>query len=223
MFNDISANYDFLNHLLTFGIHSHWRNLLAKHIRLKENKNVLDLATGTGDVLLSLFRHNSGLQFGYGIDLAEKMLEIGRHKIQQNKLSEKIILQTGNANAIPFADQTFDNVTMAFGIRNVENPQLVLSEIHRVLIKDGIGLILECSLPKNKLFRCLHLFYLRTIVPLVGAIFSGHRQAYRYLNKTIESFPYGDDFCQLMRQAGFRNVNARPLLFGVATIYRGER
>ena len=223
MFNDISPRYDLLNHLLSFGLHIHWRRQLAKYLSNQDNQRVLDLATGTADVLLSLFKHNPHIQTGYGIDMADKMLEIGRKKITQHGLDKQIILQHGDANQIPFNDKTFDAVTIAFGIRNMENPTQVLKEMHRVLNKEGRALILEFSLPNNKLLRTLHLFYLRTVVPLVGALFAGHYQAYRYLNQTIETFSYGSQFCQLMTTAGFAKTKAYPLLGGVATIYVGEK
>jgi len=223
MFDDISPRYDLLNHLLSFGLDIHWRKQLAKFLAGRDGQKVLDLATGTADVLLSLFARSKNIQSGCGIDLAGKMMAIGRKKISQRGLEPHITLQHGDANHIPFDENTFDAATMAFGIRNMENPTRVLCEMHRVLNTGGRALILEFSLPQNALVRYVHLFYLRYIVPSVGTLFSGHAEAYRYLNKTIETFPYGNDFCALMTQAGFENVAAHPLLFGIATIYAGEK
>lgn len=223
MFNRISPRYDFLNHLLSFGMDISWRKQLRRHLPQRSNQTILDLATGTGDCLLALIQNNKNVQRGYGIDLAVKMLERGRDKITKAGLDGRIILQHGDAQQIPYSNNNFDAVTMAFGLRNVDNPRNVMIEIWRVLKPQGRALILEFSLPANSLLRAFHLFYLRTLVPLVGGIFSGNFKAYRYLNHTIEEFPYGTDFCRFMQRAGFKNVTAKTLLFGVATIYWGDK
>ena len=223
MFDEISPKYDFLNQLLSFGLHHHWRRRLIEFLPQKEEITLLDVATGTADVVLTLCQHNSHIISAAGIDLADKMLSIGRKKIMQNGLHTRVKLQHGDANKIPFNGNSFDVTTIAFGIRNVEDPTKALSEMARVLRPTGKALILEFSLPKNPVLRSLHLFYLRNIVPLVGGAISGNVQAYRYLNQTIEFFPYGEKFCQIMRQAGFKNAQAHELLLGVATIYVGEK
>jgi len=223
MFDDISPRYDFLNHLLSFGLDIHWRRQISRFLPNKTNQKVLDLATGTGDVLISLLNNNANVQSGIGLDLAGKMMHIGRHKIKQSKFETRITLKHGDAHHVPFDTNTFDVSTIAFGIRNMNDPGRVLREMHRVLNEGGKALILEFSLPANPLIRAGHIFYLRTIVPLIGALFSGHYRAYRYLNQTIESFPYGERFCQMMDNAGFKNVKAHSLLFGVATIYSGDK
>jgi len=223
MFDAISPKYDLLNHLLSFGLDIHWRSQVAKYLPQRSALKVLDLATGTADVLLSLFKNKSDIQSACGLDLADKMMDIGRKKISQRGLDAQIKLQHGDAHQIPFDEESFDTATIAFGIRNMDNPKQVLREMHRVLNSSGRALILEFSLPQNPIIRGIHIFYLRVCVPLIGAIFSGHYSAYRYLNKTIETFPYGDDFCVLFKKAGFINVKAHPLLFGVATIYSGDK
>ncbi len=223
MFDDISPKYDFLNHFLSFGLHVGWRRQLAKYLSAKPRQKVLDLATGTADVLLSLFKNNPNVRSGCGVDMADKMMDIGRQKIARQGLEAHITLHHGDANQIPFNEHTFDAATIAFGIRNMESPKQVLKEMHRVLNKQGRTLILEFSIPRNVIIRSIHLFYIRHLIPLIGALFSGHYQAYRYLNQTIETFPYGDDFCALMMEAGFENVEAHPLMFGVATIYCGDK
>ena len=223
MFDHISPRYDFLNHLLSFGLDIHWRRLLGKFLPQRASIKVLDLATGTADVLLSLFKGNSNVQSGCGIDLADKMMEIGRNKIARRNLEGRITLQHGDAHQIPLNDDTFDAVSIAFGIRNMTNPSRVMSEMHRVLNAGGKAIILEFSLPQSVIIRTVHLFYLRHFVPVIGAVFSGHYQAYKYLNQTIETFPCGNDFCVMMSDAGFKNVKAHPLLFGVATIYQGDK
>ena len=223
MFDDISPRYDFLNHLLSFGLDIRWRRRLARFLKSRPGQNVLDLATGTADVLISLFKNNPHVQKASGIDLAEKMLAIGRPKIIREGLQERAILKHGDAHNIPFDSLTFDAVTIAFGIRNMENPEQVLKEMRRVLKKGGRALVLEFSLPQNVFIRWVHLAYLRHIVPLIGAAFSGHYRAYKYLNQTIESFPYGTAFCALMAKAGFQHVQACPLMSGIATIYQGDK
>ena len=223
MFNDISPRYDLLNHLLSFGLDIHWRRQLSRFISERSHQKVLDLATGTGDVLISLLNNNPRIQSGVGIDLANKMMTVGRTKIAENRLQSRITFRHGDAHHIPFEPDTFDATTIAFGIRNMSDPSRVLREMHRVLNAGGRTLILEFSLPNNPVIRAGHLFYLRHLVPLVGGLFSGHYQAYRYLNQTIETFPYGNDFCQMLLNAGFKNVKAHPLLFGVATIYYGDK
>ncbi len=223
MFNDISPRYDLLNHLLSFGLHTRWRRQLAKFLSTKADQKVLDLATGTADVLLSLFKNSDRVRSGCGIDLADKMMDIGRKKIARQGLEPRITLHHGDAHQIPFNEHTFDAATIAFGIRNMDDPKQVLREMKRILNTGGRVIILEFSLPRNTFIRHIHLFYLRHVVPLIGALFSGHYQAYRYLNQTIETFPYGDDFCSLMIEAGFQNVETHPLLFGVASIYCGDK
>lgn len=223
MFDDISPKYDFLNNLLSFGLDIFWRKRLARFIPHKPGQIVLDLATGTADVLLSLFKYSPNIQSGYGIDLADKMLDIGRGKITRAGLELHVLLEHGDAHQIPFNASTFDCVTIAFGIRNMNDPTQVLSEMRRVLNREGRAIVLEFSLPANTVIRSMHIFYLRHVVPLIGALFSGNYTAYRYLNQTIETFPYGNAFCALMSNAGFQNVNAHPLFFGVATIYVGEK
>jgi len=223
MFNTISRRYDFLNHLLSFGLDVHWRKRLIHFLPTQKNLDILDLATGTADVLITLAKDSNQIHSGYGLDLADKMLAIGQQKIQKANLSNKLRLAYGDAHHIPYESEKFDVVTMAFGIRNFGHPPTVLGEIHRVLKAVSRILILEFSIPQNQCVRFLYLLYLRVIVPMLGAIFSGHYHAYRYLNQTIEEFPYGEQFCDLLRTNGFVNVKANPLCFGIATIYQGEK
>jgi len=223
MFNEISPKYDLLNHILSFGMDIVWRKRLSTFLPSQSGQKILDLATGTADVLLSFFKHSSQVATGCGIDLAEKMLDIGRQKVIHAKLEKHIQLQTGDATHIPFDNNTFDAVSIAFGIRNVESPSTVLTEMHRVLKTGGRALILEFSLPTNIFMKTIHLMYLRYGIPFIGYLLSGHYHAYKYLNRTIETFPYGNQFCDLMNKAGFQHVKANKLLFGVATIYQGDK
>lgn len=223
MFNDISPKYDLLNRLLSFGLDVHWRNQLVKFLPPRDHLKILDLATGTADVIISLFKNSPRVESGCGIDMAQRMVSIGRKKILKNKLDQKIVLKTGDAHQIPFGNESFDAVTIAFGIRNMTDYTQVLKEMERILKKGGRAIILEFSLPKNRLLLTLHLFYLRAIVPVVGFLFSGHYSAYRYLNHTIEEFPYGENFCRIIEEAGFVNAACHPIMSGIASIYIGDK
>lgn len=223
MFNAISPRYDLLNRLLSFGLDISWRKALARQVPSTPKLDLLDLATGTADVLITMCREKINIERAHGLDRARKMLDIGQEKIERLKLNHKITLTEGDANQIPFPDGRFDVCSISFGIRNVEDPSVVLQEMCRVLKPGGTALVLEFSLPRNALIRSGHLFYLRQVVPLIGFLVSGNVQAYRYLNQTIEKFPYGKEFESLMTQAGFEDVKTLPLLFGTASIYQGRR
>jgi demethylmenaquinone methyltransferase/2-methoxy-6-polyprenyl-1,4-benzoquinol methylase len=222
MFDRIAHRYDLLNHLLSANQDRRWRSRVNRHLPDGSRLRVLDLATGTADQLLAAY--NSGrMASGIGIDPAEKMLEIGREKIRFHGLERILTLQTGQAEQTGLPDCSFDVVTISFGIRNVSDVPAALAEMYRVLRPGGRALILEFSLPRNPLIRKMYLFYFRHILPRLGAAISGDAHAYRYLNQTVETFPYGENFCSLMRDAGFSEVDESPLTFGVATIYQGDR
>ena len=223
MFNDISGRYDFLNKFLSFGLDIGWRNRLSRYLPKNSNLKLLDLATGTGDVILTLMKRCPRITSAVGIDMADQMLEIGRKKVEQAGFAQKIKLQPGNANHTMFDHDIFDAVTIAFGIRNVPEPMRVLAEMQRVLKKGGRALVLEFSIPQNPIIKAVSLFYLRNILPFLGAFISGNPKAYRYLNQTVEIFPHGEEFCAMLEEAGFQNVKAIPLTFGIATIYQGEK
>lgn len=222
MFDKIAQRYDLLNQVLSLGLHNHWRKRLTSLLPREAGLKVLDLATGTADVPISFFLENQAQGHAYGLDLSEKMLFFGKQKIIANKLSDKITLMRADINHIPIHQHSLHCTSISFGIRNVENPVSALKEMKRVLKKDGMIYILEFSLPQNRLLRLLHLLYLRCIVPLIGFLLSGNYKAYRYLNKTIEAFAYGDNFCDLMRQSGFSHIKKTPLSWGIATIYEGK-
>ncbi len=223
IFDAIYRRYDLLNAVLSFGLDKSWRYKLLRFIPQGKNLKLLDLATGTADVVLTLTENSPEINSAFGIDLSENMLKIGKEKINKHKLSDRITLQRQDAAQLSFLDNEFDLATMAFGIRNVENPIAVLKEIYRVLNTRGRAVILEFSLPQNLFMRMLYLFYLKCFVPVVGGLVSGNFKAYLYLNRTIEKFPYGEVFLRMMAQCGFKNTYATPLLLGVATIYVGEK
>ncbi|HOW36525.1 MAG TPA: bifunctional demethylmenaquinone methyltransferase/2-methoxy-6-polyprenyl-1,4-benzoquinol methylase UbiE [Candidatus Omnitrophota bacterium] len=221
MFNQISGRYDLLNKVFSFGLQKSWRRKLVRFFPQSPDLKVLDVATGTGEVLLTALSMRPDIKTAFGIDLADKMLEIARIKAQQQELEERITFSHGDCNQIPFPDNSFDVVTIAFGIRNMPNVIEALKEIFRILKPAGCILILESSLPENKFIRGIYLFYLRNFIPALGLIVSRSKYAYRYLNETIEDFPYGKDFCKIMSIAGFSNCEAHPLTLGVVTVYEG--
>ncbi len=223
MFDKIAKRYDFLNCLLSLGQDASWRREIRAHLPQKNGLDLLDIATGTGNVVLSLVKDNPNIHMAYGIDLAENMLEIAKAKIKTAGYQSKIMLQKADAQALPFLAETFDVVTIAFGIRNMPDLRLAFLEMYRVLKKEGRVVILEFSLPPNPIVRFCHWIYLNALVPLVGFLLSGHSSAYRYLAQTIEIFPFGERFCKILRQMGFKNIQYQQLMAGAATIYWAEK
>lgn len=223
MFDRIAHRYDLLNRLLSFGTDVHWRKRMGMHLPEGDALNVLDLATGTADVLISLEKHCPRVQRGTGVDLSFGMLSYGVPKLRAMSLADRFRLVQGNAMRLPLPAERYDAATISFGIRNVLDVGAGLREMHRVLRPGGRVLVLEFSLPGNALFRAGYLFYFRHVLPRIGALLSGDGHAYRYLNQTVETFPYGEAFCALLREAGFREVRAFPLTLGIATLYQGDK
>ena len=224
MFDTISKRYDLLNRVLSVGMDRDWRRQMINYLPAQQpGQLVLDLATGTADVLITLLEKDNNIRIGYGIDMSQEMLKIGQAKIEQKRLTSRAMLQKGDAHALNFMDGTFNVVTVAFGLRNMPALMKVLTEMHRVLKTKGRLLILEFSLPRNFILRAGHYVYLSGIVPLIGFLVSGNYPAYHYLNETIQRFPYGERFCKIIAQVGFKNVQAHPLLGGVATIYQADK
>ncbi|MGB2864665.1 MAG: bifunctional demethylmenaquinone methyltransferase/2-methoxy-6-polyprenyl-1,4-benzoquinol methylase UbiE [Sedimentisphaerales bacterium] len=223
MFDHIAPAYDILNHLFSFGLDFFWRRRLTDAVVKNEKLRVLDLATGTGDVLISLLRRNSNITEAVGLDISENMLALCRRKIARHKLTDRVSLVRADVATSGLGNESFDVVTMGFGIRNTPDAFKTLTEIHRLLKQGGTAMILEFSMPANRILRGCYLLYLRFFVPLLGRLLSGDNHAYRYLDKSIESFHRSDNFCNLMQKAGFSNVCAAPLTFGVACLYQGTR
>lgn len=222
MFDRIAPRYDLLNRLLSLRRDVTWRRKLYRHLPEGRGVRVLDLATGTADVLLSLVAEGDRVGSGVGLDMAGKMLLLGQKKIAARGLTKRLQLVRGDATCLGFESGAFDVATIAFGIRNVVDTHAALSEMRRVLKSGGRALVLEFSLPSNPVLRSGYLLYFRHVLPRIGGLVSGDAPAYRYLNQTVETYPYGQAFCELMRDAGFRNVTAHPLTFGIATIYTGD-
>jgi demethylmenaquinone methyltransferase/2-methoxy-6-polyprenyl-1,4-benzoquinol methylase len=222
IFDDIASTYDFLNHLLSFGIDKRWRKKILKHLPLKNPIHALDLATGTGDLAMVL-GFDKRINKVTGIDLSKNMVEIAKAKVVKKKLGHKVQFIIGDGQNIPSSDNCFDMATISFGIRNFSNPKAGLVDIYRVLKPGGRAMIMEFSIPKSPFFKAIYFFYFRYLLPFVGNIVSKHKDAYTYLNKTVEDFPYGDAFLQMMREAKFENLKAIPLTFGIATLYIGDK
>lgn len=222
MFNQIAPTYDLINGILSAGIDRGWRRAVASFLPPGKVR-LLDLATGTGEQLFSLLQ-TGAISEATGVDLAEEMLVVAKEKCRKNPaLSPSPKWVVASAESLPFPDCSFDATTISFGIRNLENTSAGLSEMHRVLSPGGRAIILEFSLPQNPATRSLYLFYFRHILPKIGGSISGNSTAYKYLNKTVESFPSGNTFLKLMESAGFCNASAKPLTFGIASLYSGEK
>lgn len=223
MFDRIAPTYDLLNHLLSFGRDRAWRHRAVDLLRVGKRQKVLDLATGTGDMLIAMRGRPPEIAEVVGLDISADMLAVCRRKLHRRGLDESVELLRADASRTPFADGRFDAVTMAFGIRNTADTPAMLREICRLLKAGGETVILEFSLPEGPVMRWCYLEYLRRVVPLVGRLVSGDAQAYRYLDRSIEAYHQPACFTSMMREAGFRDVAVTPLTFGVASIYRGVK
>lgn len=221
MFDRIAGRYDFLNRSLSFGRDVAWRKRIRQHLPKDRPLKLVDLATGTADQILFLLDGDADIQDAVGYDLSEEMLEVGREKIKEKKMEPRIKLLSGDAMACPASDASADIVTISFGIRNVLDVPTALLDMKRILVPGGKVCILECSVPSNPVVRWGYLLYFRHVLPKLGGWVSGDASAYNYLNKTVETFPCGEAFCELMREAGFENVHYDPMTFGVATLYTG--
>ncbi|MCM5663593.1 bifunctional demethylmenaquinone methyltransferase/2-methoxy-6-polyprenyl-1,4-benzoquinol methylase UbiE [Galbibacter mesophilus] len=222
MFDTISGKYDGLNRVISFGIDVKWREKVVSMINNTHPESVLDIATGTGDLAINMALQTNANKI-VGLDISPGMLEVGKQKVSQKKLSEKIEMVLGDSEALPFEDNYFDAVTVAFGVRNFEDLEKGLSEIFRVLKKGGIFVVLETSVPTKPPYKQGYNIYTRGILPLIGKVFSKDRSAYAYLSKSASVFPFGEDFNNILRKIGFTNVKDRPQTFGVATIYEAYK
>ncbi|MFA5574849.1 MAG: bifunctional demethylmenaquinone methyltransferase/2-methoxy-6-polyprenyl-1,4-benzoquinol methylase UbiE [Brumimicrobium sp.] len=221
MFDAISGNYDFLNKLVSLGMDKRWKRNVVKILQKRNPKSILDIATGTGDMAI-LFAETNANKI-VGVDISKGMLEIADQKIKDLNLQDRIKTEVQNSEAMTFADETFEAITVSYGIRNFEVLEKGLFEIYRVLQKDGCLVILETSVPKNKVFRVGYMFYTKHIMPRIAKLFSKDKEAYKYLSNSAISFPHGDEMKGILEEIGFKKVEVRPQFFGVTSIYYAEK
>ena len=217
MFDKISGSYDELNRVISFGIDVKWRKKVVDLVKQINPNSILDIATGTGDLAINLVETKA--EKIVGLDISPGMLEVGRKKVVEKKLNNTIELVEGDSEALPFQDNSFDAITVAFGIRNFENLELGLSEILRVLKPQGRFVILETSVPTKTPFKQGYRFYTKYILPAIGKVFSKDKSAYGYLSESAAAFPYGETLNNILRKIGFINVEDLPQTLGVASIY----
>lgn len=220
MFDDISPRYDFLNHFLSLHIDKSWRRKTSRMVAKRHPKTILDVATGTADLAIRMAR-DIPLASIIGIDLSEKMLNVGKEKILKKQLEERIHLSVCDAAQIPFADDSFDAVTVAFGVRNFADREVGLREMARVCRNDGLIAILEFSHPRNPLIATPYRWYSKAILPRLGRLVSRHPSAYHYLPSSVEAFPAAEDFIKTLSQVGLSDIQATTLSGGIATLYYG--
>lgn len=223
MFDAIAGRYDLLNTLLSAGLDRYWRRRAIAALELAGRERVLDVCTGTADVAIVAARGLAGARRVVGVDFADAMLARGREKVRARGLAARIQLVRGDATRLPIADGSVDAVAMAFGIRNVERTDEACVELFRVLTPGGRVAILEFGLPTAPAVRPFYLWYFRSVLPRVGRAVSRHADAYAYLPASVGQFPWGERFARMLAAAGFSEVRARPLTFGIVYLYSGTK
>ncbi|MDC1107058.1 bifunctional demethylmenaquinone methyltransferase/2-methoxy-6-polyprenyl-1,4-benzoquinol methylase UbiE [Prolixibacteraceae bacterium] len=217
MFNAIAPKYDFLNHWLSFGIDKLWRKKAIRLLRPYKPKNILDVATGTGDFALEAMKLDPTKIIG--LDISEGMMKIAAEKINKLQLEDTISFEVGDSEDMRFETRSIDAITVGFGVRNFEHLEQGLSEFHRVLNDGGVACVLEFSKPRSFPVKQLYNFYSYYILPLWGRLISKDNRAYTYLPESVSAFPDGEDFIQVLKKVGFSSVKEYRLTFGIATIY----
>lgn len=221
MFDTISNEYDGLNRVISFGIDVKWRDRVVKLVKDTNPTRILDVATGTGDLAINLCQTNA--EEIIGLDISPGMLEVGKQKIKQKSLDNRIKMIVGDSENLPFEDNYFDAITVAFGIRNFMNLGKGLSEILRVLKPNGIFVILETSVPTNPVYKTGYTIYSKYVLPNIGKLFSKDKSAYGYLSESASVFPYGEELNNILSKIGFINVKDLPQTFGVSSIYTASK
>lgn len=222
MFDQIAFRYDLLNRFLSGGIDIYWRKQAIKELKKCNPKIILDVATGTADVAILSWKYLHPEKI-IGIDISEGMLHLGREKVAKLLLSNNIELKQGDGEAISFPDNTFDAITVAFGVRNFQNLEQGLHEMYRVLKPDGKMVILEFSKPKQIVFKGFYNLYMKIICPGIGKWLTKNREAYQYLHNSVKAFPEGKTFLHILQHVGFSETSLKRLSLGICTIYCGQK
>ena len=221
MFNNISDNYDFLNHFLSLGIDIYWRKKLVEFVKKQKPKLILDVASGTGDLAIALLKAKP--KKVTGIDISSGMLDVGKRKIRKRGYDHLIHLEEADSENLPFKDHSFDAVCVSFGVRNFEHLEIGLTEMNRVLKPGGQLYILEFSSPSTFPFKQLYNFYFKSILPMLGKLISSDNSAYSYLPQSVAAFPFGKELNTIIEKCGYFNTKNYPLSFGIASIYIAEK
>lgn len=221
MFNNISKRYDFLNHFLSLGIDKIWRKKAIRLLQEIQPKSVLDIATGTGDFAIAALKLKP--EEVIGVDISQGMLDVGIEKMKRKGVDDIISMQLGDSEKLPFEDQRFDALTVGFGVRNYENLEQGLSDMLRVLKTDGRAIILEFSKPRKFPVKQTFGFYSKRVIPFLGKTISKDKRAYEYLPESVAAFPEGQDFLEIMKKVGYKNVDSQMVSGGIATIYWGTK
>lgn len=221
MFNNISKRYDLLNHVLSLGIDILWRKKAIKMLKPENPQLILDVATGTGDFAIEALALKPRKVIG--VDISAGMLDMGKKKITKMGLGDKIELQMGDSEKLLFEDNKFDAVIVSFGVRNFEDLEAGLSDMHRVLKSGGTTVIVEFSKPEAFPFKQGYNFYFKSVLPLIGRLVSKDNSAYTYLPESVQQFPYGDEFLNILKKVGFKDAKCKPLTFGISSIYIAKK
>ena len=221
MFDTISKNYDGLNRVISFGIDIKWRKKVVEILKKEQPNSILDIATGTGDLAIALTK--TGAKKIVGLDISPGMLEVGKEKVTNKNLDSTIEMVVGDSENLVFDNNTFDAVTVSFGVRNFETLETGMAEILRVLKPNGTLVVLETSVPTKTPYKQGYSFYTKNILPLIGKIFSKDDSAYGYLSESASVFPHGESFNNILREIGFIDVTNKPQTFGVASIYVAKK
>lgn len=221
MFDNIAPQYDLLNSILSLRIHKSWRKKCVNILKPEKPSSILDVATGTGDFAIACAELNP--KKITGIDISEGMMKVGREKLRKLKLDQLITLQHGDAESVSLPDNSYDAIVVGFGVRNFQNLENGLKNLHRILKPGGTLLVLEFSYPKPGLFRMLYEFYSRFITPTIGKIFSKDKRAYTYLTESVKAFPHNEDFVNLLNHCGYKSTSFKALTLGISSIYIGKK
>ena len=220
LFDTIAPTYDFLNHLLSLRRDFYWRKVAVRELKGYEGW-ILDIATGTGDVAIEIVYQNGHKRKVFGLDFSEPMIRKAHRKLLRKGFSQRIVLSLGDALSLPFRENTFTASMMAFGLRNIVKKEQALAEMIRVIKEGGKVIILEFTFPKKRLLRRLYPIYFEKILPWIGGLISGDREAYAYLPESVYHFQYAENYEEIMRKVGLENVSSQSLTGGVASIISG--